>query len=81
MNPLLAAAVLPVRDAQWAKALSPLVTALMDPAAKCQAELEAILAASCCALAAIVDLVAVLAWVVMQTDSGELVNRHAAVPD
>lgn len=81
MNPLLATAVLPVRDALWAKALSPLVTALMDPAAKCQAVPDAILAASCCALAAIVDLVAVLAWVVMQTDSGELVNCHAAVSD
>lgn len=57
------------------------MTALMDPAAKCQAFPDPILAASCCALAAIVDLVAVLAWVVMQTESGEMVNRYAAVPD
>lgn len=79
---LLTAAVLPVRDALWAKALSPLVTALMDPAAKCQAIPDAILAASSCALAAaIVDLVAVLTWVVVQTNSDELVDRHGAVPE
>ena len=61
-DPLLVAAVLPVRDALWAKAPSPLVTALLGPAAKCQAVPDAILVASWCALAAIVDLVAVLAW-------------------
>lgn len=69
-EPLRAAAVLPVRDALWAKALPPLVTALMDPAAKCQAAPDAILAASSCALAAVGDLVAVKACAVMvQTDS------------
>lgn len=53
----------------------------MDPAAKRQAVPDAILAASWCALAAIVDLIAVLFWAVVQSDSVELVNRHAAIPD
>lgn len=57
------------------------MTALMDPAAKRQAVPNAILAARWCALAAIVGLVTVLFWVVMQSDSVELVNRHAAIPD
>lgn len=53
----------------------------MDPAAKRQAVPDAILAASWCALAAIADLVAMLFWVVMQSDSVELANRRAARPD
>lgn len=57
------------------------MTALMDPAAKRQAVPDAILAASWCALAAIADLVAVQLLVVVQSDSVELDNRHAAIPD
>jgi hypothetical protein len=57
------------------------VTALLDPAAKCQVAPGAILVASWCALAAVVDLVAARAWAMVQADSVESINRHEVLPD
>lgn len=57
------------------------MTALLDPAAKCQVAPGAILVASRCALAAVVDLVAAMAWAMVQADSVESINRHEVLPD